>query len=54
MRAEAARLRPQVKAELERRADAGEVRRWSDVHGPSLRADRADHYFLNTEPEGQP
>lgn len=45
-RAELRTVRPKVKAELERRADLGEVRRWADVHGPSLRADRADHYFL--------
>ncbi|WP_203823049.1 hypothetical protein [Paractinoplanes ferrugineus] len=45
-RQEPARLRRQVKVELERRADAGEVRRWLDVHGSSLRADRVDHYFI--------
>jgi hypothetical protein len=35
-----------VKDELERRANAGEIRRWVDVHGPSLRRDRDDHYFI--------
>jgi hypothetical protein len=42
-------IRPRVKAELERRANAGEIRRWLDVHGPSARADRADHYYLTEE-----
>lgn len=46
MRAEPRRLRPQIKAELERRADEGQVRRWLEVHGSSLREDRQDHYFL--------
>lgn len=46
MRAEPARVRRQVKAELERVADAGGLRRWLDMYGPSLRADRVDHYFL--------
>ena len=50
MRAEPARTRSQVKAELERRADAGQVRRWVDVHGRSSRPDRVDHYFLNARP----
>lgn len=39
-------VRQQVKTELERLADEGVARRWLDVHGPSLRADRVDHYFL--------
>lgn len=43
-------VRRQVKAELERRADTGELHRWLDVHGSSLRQDRADHYFLTAEP----
>lgn len=50
-RAEFSRVRRQVKAELEHRADTGEIRRWADVHGRSLRADRADHYFLTTDPD---
>lgn len=45
-RTDRGRVRQQVKAEMERRADAGEARRWAQVHGPSLRKDRADHYFL--------
>ncbi|WP_045740772.1 hypothetical protein [Actinoplanes rectilineatus] len=40
------RVRRHVKVELERRADTGELLRWADVFGASLRADRADHYFL--------
>ncbi len=45
-RAEPDRVRRWVKDELERRADAGELRRWLEVHGPSHRADRVDHYLL--------
>ncbi|MEU4558403.1 hypothetical protein AB0F72_08435 [Actinoplanes sp. NPDC023936] len=50
MRADLKTVRRQVKAELERRADAGMVQRWLDVHGQSLRPDRADHYFLPVGP----
>lgn len=46
MRAEPDRLRVKVKVELERRADAGELIRWTERYGQSYRADRADHYFL--------
>ncbi len=46
MRADLRTVRRQVKAELERMAEAGEIRRWTEVHGRSLRADREDHYFL--------
>ena len=49
-RGDARRIRRQVKAELERLADAGQVRRWGQVHGRSSRADRADHYFLPDTP----
>lgn len=45
-RADLRTVRRQVKAELERRADAGGIRRWLDAYGHSLRADRVDHYFL--------
>lgn len=44
------RLRRLVKAELERRVETGEVRRWTDVCGQSSRADRIDHYFLTEQP----
>lgn len=49
-RSDAKRTRQQVKAELERRADAGELRRWLAVNGPSYRQDRADHYYLTAKP----
>lgn len=42
-------VRRHVKADLEHRADLGELRRWLDVHGPSLRTDRADQYYLPKE-----
>nr|WP_221374524.1 hypothetical protein [Actinoplanes polyasparticus] len=45
-RADERTVRRAVKTELERRADNGLVYRWAEVHGASLRADRADHYFL--------
>lgn len=45
-RVETDHLRNRVKAELERLVAAGEVRRWTDVCGPSLREGRVDHYFL--------
>jgi hypothetical protein len=46
MRAELRGVRRQVKTELERMAQAGQIRRWADVYGPSLRRERDDHYFL--------
>jgi len=46
MRAELRGVRSKVKAELERMADAREIRRWEAVYGTSQRADRIDHYFL--------
>jgi hypothetical protein len=46
MRAELRGVRFKVKHELERMADAGEVRRWEAVYGTSHRSDRIDHYFL--------
>ncbi len=49
------RVRVAVKAEMERRAGAGLVRRWVEVHGRSLRVDRDDHYFLTEiDTEGDP
>lgn len=47
MRAEPRITRRQVKVELERLADAGKIRRWTEVYGQSLRPDRDDHYFLH-------
>lgn len=49
-RREPQRIRPQIKTELERRADSGELVRWLDIHGRSLRPDRADHYYLTAQP----
>ena len=49
MRGDQNRMRREVKAELERRAEAGQVRRWVEVYGQSLRQDRVDHYFLPAE-----
>lgn len=46
MRADRRPIRRQVKTEMESLAEAGQVRRWLQVHGPSARPDRADHYFL--------
>jgi len=49
MRADLPGVRRQVKAELERLADAGQIRRWAQVYGRSDRQDRDDHYFLRSE-----
>lgn len=49
-RGDAKVMRRQVKTELERLADQGEIRRWLDVHGRSYRQDRADHYYLTAKP----
>jgi hypothetical protein len=46
MRADLRGVRFKVKHELERMADAGEIRRWEQLHGVSHRSDRIDHYFL--------
>lgn len=55
MRADPRRVRAQVKAELERMADAGEARRWKEVYGrPSLRPHRVDHYFLPNKNSTEP
>ncbi|MFE6966821.1 hypothetical protein ACFVAJ_17055 [Agromyces sp. NPDC057679] len=39
------RLEAQVRTILEARADAGTVRRWREVNGPSLRGDRMNLYL---------
>lgn len=46
MRADRDRVREGVRGELERRAEAGEIRRWLEVYGPSARPDRVNHYLL--------
>jgi FMN phosphatase YigB (HAD superfamily) len=46
MRADVRRIRPQVKAELERMVKADLAARWEQVNGRSSRSDRQDHYFL--------
>lgn len=48
-RGDARHIRRQVKEEMERLADAGQIRRWREVHGHSARFDRVDHYFLSEE-----
>lgn len=48
LRQDQRRVRPRVKAELERMVEAGSVRRWTQVYGRSLH-DRSDDYFLYPE-----
>lgn len=47
-RLEEKRVRPRVKAELERLADKGVVCRWLDRWAGSNRPERVDHYFITT------
>lgn len=41
------KVRNMIKQDLERRVKEGTLRRWTDVHGASYRADREDHYYLH-------
>ena len=49
LRANPTYVRAWVKRELERRAEEGQIVRWSERYGKSYRADRADHYFLRED-----